>query len=303
MTIPRSERWPRDDFARSVWDSDQLKPLERLVALCFADHAREHDWAFVTYPRLMACTGLSRDSAVRAVKGLRDKGWLEVKEASRQQRATRYWLRCPAQPSASQTAAQAQGSVSQTAEPLSGTGDGRLTRPSSPSPVTSSLSPVTSSPGDRPDSSSDHSTDTLSDDPAQPSVHEHASAIADLLARHGNHLGEEHAVAAVEAIDADRKRKGKPIDDMAAYLAKFPLEDLLRWAGAPTTAPGPRTRAHARCPHGKPGGMVVRGTGEDASRVCGSCETEAPAAAPTPLDAVHARDLAAPSAARTEVSA
>ena len=31
------ERWFRDDFADAVWRSETLKPLERLVALAYAE--------------------------------------------------------------------------------------------------------------------------------------------------------------------------------------------------------------------------------------------------------------------------
>lgn len=87
--------WPRDTFARAVWRSS-LKPLERLVALAYADHAGDQDTAGVAYPQLLAWTGLSSNGAVhKAVEGLREAGWLMLAEPASGRRAARYALCIP----------------------------------------------------------------------------------------------------------------------------------------------------------------------------------------------------------------
>lgn len=264
--------WPRDTYVAAVWESQTLKPLERLVALAYADHARDGETAWVTYPRLMERTGLSRDALARALNGLREQGWLEVQEAARQQRATRYWLRIPEgdEPSASRTAGYPQESVSRTAEVPSGLADGPLSGSSSPSPGASSPSPVTSSPPDGPDYSSHHSSHQTSDEEES-----HRDAVAALLDRFPGQLAEEHAAAAVAAV----VRKKSP-DRPAAYMASFGLGDVHRWAGiaqpARTTTTSPPDPV-AACRHGRRGGMRINGTGANASRLCDQCETESPA--------------------------
>lgn len=109
-----AQPWPRDAFARQVWATDQLRANEKLVALCFADHAGDQDVAWVTYPRLMQRTGLkSRDAVSRALSGLVEKGWLQLAERAHQWRSTRYRLVVP-QESGTPTAAGGQQSGSRT---------------------------------------------------------------------------------------------------------------------------------------------------------------------------------------------
>lgn len=113
-------RWPRDPWKAAVWESD-LKPLERLVALCYADHARNRDTAWVTHDRLSQLTGLSRSAAVVALRGLVDSRWLVVERRAAQHRSTLYRLTIPigqqsasrtAEESASRTPAESQHSAS-----------------------------------------------------------------------------------------------------------------------------------------------------------------------------------------------
>lgn len=104
-TRRESQPWPRDAFVSAVWQSS-LKPLERLVAFCYADHARDGQTAWVTYERLQARTGLSRDALARAIRGLTSAGWLVVERPSGQHASTLYRLTVPAQESASRTAEQ-----------------------------------------------------------------------------------------------------------------------------------------------------------------------------------------------------
>lgn len=123
--------WWRQTWIEAVYGSD-LKPLERLVAVVYADHARDRRQVWVTLPRLMERTGLSRDAANRALRGLRDKGWLLVIQEAKQHRATVYGLVIPE-------------SSSTPGVPLSSTGDVPLTESSSTSPDASSTRDDTSS--------------------------------------------------------------------------------------------------------------------------------------------------------------
>jgi hypothetical protein len=230
-----SDPWPRDVFAREVWASS-LRPNQRLVALAYADHAADQDHAWVTYPRLMERTGLSRDAVSRALEGLRVAGWLAVKEPARQQRSARYWLRVPAQPSVSRTADDAQEFASRTPESTVPV-DNFAGRPS-PGPLaeSSSPSPELSSPGDGPDLSSHHSTHQSSDDEI-PGLPDAAEAVAAILSEHAPVLTEPQALAAVVSIDAWGRRRHDPVRDLVAFVRSRSLEELQRWAGAPVTSP------------------------------------------------------------------
>ena len=86
--------WPRDVFVRAVWSST-LRPLPRLVALAYADHARKGDTAWLTLDRIVKVMGMSRDSAHRTLGILIAAGWLELVEQGRQHRASRYRLVIP----------------------------------------------------------------------------------------------------------------------------------------------------------------------------------------------------------------
>ena len=265
--------WPRDAFVAAVWESTCLKPLERLVALAYADHARDGETAWVTYPRLMERTGLSRDALARALNGLRAQGWLEVHEPARQQRAARYWLRIPedSQQSVSRTAGHPQESVFRTAEDPSGLPHGPLAQASSPSPDTSS-------PRGGPDSSSHHSSHQTSDDEERA-----RQAVAALVDRH--RLDPQVATAAVAGMLAWSSKAAEPIVNITAFARSRSLDEIHRFAAsrAPGDAIVHRPRAEARdvvievCEHGERGGMLVLGRGSSASRLCTKCEVERPA--------------------------
>ncbi|MDE0778925.1 MAG: hypothetical protein OSB43_21800 [Nocardioides sp.] len=92
-------------------------------------------------------------------------------------------------------------------------------------------------------------------------------------------VDEATAIAAVRAVVAARRP-----DDVARYMSKFTHEDVERWANgkgtarrAPAAAAADRPSGPTKCRHGKPGGLTIQGTGEHASRVCGSCEVDQPA--------------------------
>lgn len=69
--------WWRTRWSDAVWSSD-LKALEKLVAFAYADHARAERTAWVTLDRLCERTGLSRDAANRALRGVVAGGYLTV---------------------------------------------------------------------------------------------------------------------------------------------------------------------------------------------------------------------------------
>lgn len=86
--------WPRVLWSEAIWESD-LKPTQRLLALAYADHARNEATAWVAYPRLMARTGLSRDTVARQLGALVEAGWLTLERSARQHRAAVYRLSYP----------------------------------------------------------------------------------------------------------------------------------------------------------------------------------------------------------------
>ena len=257
--------WPRDLFAEAVWSS-RLKPLERLVALAYASHARDQEFAFLTYPRMQEVTGLSRDAIARAVTGLRDAGWLELMAEARQHHAARYWLRIPI-----------QQSVSRTAEPTRDTGDGLLSDTSSPSPDTSSPSPGPDHSEDNYAYLSARETDPWDSDANDPpALSDDDRAAAETRARDTG-LRIDVVTAAVVQL-----RATKDIGSMTAYLRSIDKAGIERLAGLERSTPKVAAvedtgRTCGLSWHVK-GGMRIHGTGVDASRVCPGCEARFPAA-------------------------
>ena len=88
-------RWYRDRWAEAIWAAD-LPTQPKIVALAYADHARDKREAWVSLPRLMERTGLSRTSCKRAMKQLRADGWLTMTTKESQHRARRFLLTLPA---------------------------------------------------------------------------------------------------------------------------------------------------------------------------------------------------------------
>lgn len=86
---------PRQRWTDAIWESD-LRSLERLVALAFAKHAgRGLDDVWVSWSELRRLTRLSNDAATRALKTLRDRGWLVRTADAAGPRAARYRLSVP----------------------------------------------------------------------------------------------------------------------------------------------------------------------------------------------------------------
>jgi hypothetical protein len=65
-------------YGDAIWDSEHLTAVQRIVALCYADHARGGDTAWVSTSRLMSRTGIpSRATACATVAALVAAGWLQ----------------------------------------------------------------------------------------------------------------------------------------------------------------------------------------------------------------------------------
>lgn len=107
-----------------MWASE-LRPLERLVALAYAKHAGSNTVVWVSMADLLRDTGLTRNSARKALRELVDAGWLVLVQKERQQHAARYRLSIPS------TARKAQGgSTSPSEEVISAPSEGGSSSPS-----------------------------------------------------------------------------------------------------------------------------------------------------------------------------
>lgn len=85
----------RREWRDAVWSSD-LSPIDRLVALAYAEHAAaDPGRVWVTSERLQAMTGAARSTTQTALRRLEASGWLAVTEPARQHYATRYALTIP----------------------------------------------------------------------------------------------------------------------------------------------------------------------------------------------------------------
>lgn len=88
--------WPRDGYVAAVWESKQLTTQERIVAMAYADHAKDGDVAWVHWPRLSERTGIRAKSTLwKVTKALVAAGWLVQVEKARQHRSPRYRLVVP----------------------------------------------------------------------------------------------------------------------------------------------------------------------------------------------------------------
>ena len=278
---PDPRQWPRDRYVRAVWQSD-LRPLERLVALVYADHARDEDVAWVTYPRIRQRTGLSSNGSVTtAVTGLRDAGWLELVEPGSGRRAARYRIAIP-------PGAGALGEVESTESRWS-----TITSPPSPggrdetcplptgghvpasAPIDAARPPIrdASPPSPGADQSSDHSSDRTIDrsDPHAPEARgADAEAAAVILAKH-RELDEDDAMAAIAGIWAWSSTAAAPVKDIVRFARSRTIEELQGYAArsrrpaspsrtptrSTTTETGPRCtvcgKVEARCIAERPG--------------------------------------------------
>lgn len=86
--------WWRTRWMEAVWSSD-LKPMQKLVAAVYADHAHDQRKAWVTLERLMQRSRLGRSQATTWRRSLVEKGWLVELEPHRQHHAAVYLLAIP----------------------------------------------------------------------------------------------------------------------------------------------------------------------------------------------------------------
>lgn len=86
--------WWRTTWMEAVWSSD-LKPMQKLVAAVYADHAHDQRKAWVTLDRLMQRSRLGRSQATTWRRSLVEKGWLVELEPHRQHHAAVYLLAIP----------------------------------------------------------------------------------------------------------------------------------------------------------------------------------------------------------------
>lgn len=124
-----SALWPREVWAKAVWKSD-LTPTQRLVALCFADHARDRDTAWVSSERLQERTALARTASNGSVRALVGFGWLLPLTEPRQGHTPHYRLVLPVGEKVARrpSSVQAEGRVA-TPEGRVATREGRQTTP------------------------------------------------------------------------------------------------------------------------------------------------------------------------------
>ena len=86
----------RNEWRDAVWTSD-LKPMKRLAALCYADHAgltTTHVW--VGTKRAQDRTGMGRTAWHEARNGLVSEGWLRETVPATHTAAGRFQLTIPA---------------------------------------------------------------------------------------------------------------------------------------------------------------------------------------------------------------
>lgn len=90
---------PRVAWRNALWEAD-LSTKAKIVGLAYEKHAGQGiDAVWVSGDTLRRITGLSRDTANKALRELEACGWLLMVEPARQHRSTRYRLTIPRQPS------------------------------------------------------------------------------------------------------------------------------------------------------------------------------------------------------------
>jgi hypothetical protein len=217
--------WHRDLWLNAMWDSESVKPNERVVAYVYARYAGARDSAWCAWDELKRRTGIrSRDAISRAISGLVDTGWLKEAERARQHYSVVYQLTIPVQQSVSRTA---QESVSQTAEvqqSVSRTPEQSVSRtadqPSSPFPDTSSPSPETSSPFRGPHLSNNHSDHHSERDLSSSAAPDRDAQFKEWYAAYPRHKAPD---AARKAWDKAIKQGASP-EELLAGAKRFALE-------------------------------------------------------------------------------
>lgn len=114
---PSESRWPRDTWLDAIWESEALKPNERVLAHAFARYAGKKKTTWCSWEELRRRTGIrSKNGVWSALKGLIDSGWLKETAKARQHYSARYELTIPTgQGSSSGTPESTQESPKETA--------------------------------------------------------------------------------------------------------------------------------------------------------------------------------------------
>jgi hypothetical protein len=238
-------RWPRTAWLEAVYVSD-LRPLERLTAAIYADHARDSDRAWVTLDRLVERSGMARTTAMRARDGLVDAGWLVAVSAPNRRKATVYAL---AVPHASSSAPR----------PLSSSGATPL---SSSAPHASSSAPITEQ------SRSDTQRQSLPENKPHPG--DGMTDTDDALAAFStSHPGRERE-ALRAALAWFERTKGDTCRNPAAYFGRWEVDQLQRTFKLPKL---PKPTRNPDCPDCDGMGIVL--TGPDRQPTGRRCECAA----------------------------
>lgn len=97
----RPTNWPRDGYRAALWQA-ALPAAEKIVALTYAEHCvpgscndPEGFTVSLTRDEVMAHAGLSEASVKRALRALRDSGWLVMVRPGRQHYAPVYRIAVP----------------------------------------------------------------------------------------------------------------------------------------------------------------------------------------------------------------
>lgn len=109
---------------------------------------------------------------------------------------------------------------------------------------------------------------------------EHRVAVIELIAAHGHEISEAEAADCAAWVAMHRKpRRGTTwaANDLAAYVRKFPVEDVRRRAAEHRDVESHHSDIKSRCPHGVHNGTEILGLGANASRRCDRCEQADPA--------------------------
>lgn len=99
--MPSNDHQTGDDSVwwRSRWLDAMavagVKPMPRLVAYVYADHARQRRDAWVPISRLIERTGMSESTVIRSRKSLVSDGWLVETQGASQHRAALFALVIP----------------------------------------------------------------------------------------------------------------------------------------------------------------------------------------------------------------
>ncbi|WP_432836160.1 helix-turn-helix domain-containing protein [Dactylosporangium sp. CA-092794] len=118
-------------YRDAVWDSTELTSTQKIVALCFANHAKGTDKAWVSYSRIAQQTGIRSPTTIsHTLAQLETLGWLAPVGPKVQRRKVYYRLTTPDAPTpvsgagaapetgaAEDTSAPAETSICSSADP------------------------------------------------------------------------------------------------------------------------------------------------------------------------------------------